>query len=92
MKVPTAAPTNSKKHAVDCMKNPGSRFSTALLYPAKYKARPAIQTSPSTAAVASFRYIAQSQSGTKKVGIHSSVFTCARKMRSKLGFPVVAGS
>ena len=32
MKVPTAAPTNSKKHAVDFMKNPGSRFSTALLY------------------------------------------------------------
>ena len=31
MTTPAAAPMNSKKHAVDWMKNPGNRFSTALL-------------------------------------------------------------
>jgi hypothetical protein len=31
MTTPAAAPMNSSKHAVDWMKKPGNRFSTALL-------------------------------------------------------------
>jgi hypothetical protein len=31
MTTPVAAPMNSKRHAVDWMKKPGNRFSTALL-------------------------------------------------------------
>jgi hypothetical protein len=29
--IPTTAPTNRSMHALDWMKNPGKRFSTALL-------------------------------------------------------------
>src|SRR2546430_11419435 len=35
--------------------------------------------------------IAKSHSGTRKVGSHSSVLTCTRKISSKSGWPVVAG-
>ena len=31
MTTPAAAPTKSRRHAVDCTKKPGSRLSTALL-------------------------------------------------------------
>jgi hypothetical protein len=55
MVIPMTAPINNNRQAIDWRKNPGARFSTASMYPAKYQARPTIHTSPSAAAARSLK-------------------------------------
>ena len=89
--MPATAPVNSRRHAVDWMKNPGKRFSTNLAVAGEI---PSAAGDPDEAENRGGD-IAQVDGAKpqrhQEVGIQSSMFTCARKTRSKSGLPVVAG-